>query len=172
MCYVALARPLVGNADTYYFPERRYPFNRIIEQKRFGDAMLPAERTVLGGDIACDPGEAVYQASDPELADLVLPALEEAGLVRREQVVEVFSRRLPAAYPLYDLEYEAPLARAQAWLSRLENLWLIGRQGLYLHNNTHHSLLMGYRAADAITSGGRAGWPATLDEFAAFRVAD
>ena len=47
-----------------------------------------------------------------------------------------------------------------------------GRQGLYLHNNTHHSLLMGYRAAEAILVNARARWPAALAEFSTFRVAD
>ena len=57
------------------------------------------------------------------------------------------------------------------WLSRFTNLWLIGRQGLFLHNNTHHSLLMGYRAAQAIADGGdRAAWVRALEEFATFRV--
>ena len=59
-----------------------------------------------------------------------------------------------------------------AWLEPFDNLWPIGRQGLFLHNNTHHSLLMGYRAADAILEHRRDRWSAELAEFATFRVAD
>ena len=55
----------------------------------------------------------------------------------------------------------------------LPNLWLTGRQGLFLHNNTHHSLLMGYLAADAIAAGApREAWRSQTAQFAAFRVAD
>lgn len=172
LCYVALARPRVGDADTYYFPERPFPFNRVIEQKRFSACLVPADRTVLGLDIACEPDDAVYRASDEALGALVLPALEEAGLARRAEVLEVFSRRFRSAYPVYELGYAERLGRVQGWLDGLANLWPIGRQGLHLHNNTHHALLMGYRAAEAIASGSRADWPAALAEFAAFRVAD
>ena len=173
LCYLALAVPRVGRADTYYFPERRFPFNRVIEQKNFSSALIPPDRTVLGLDLACDPESALFSASDGELRDLVLPALEDAGLARSDQVIEVFSRRFRQAYPIYDRAYRAALEQTLAWLGGLANVWLIGRQGLFLHNNTHHSLLMGYRAADAVRAhGDRRAWSAALEEFAAFRVAD
>ena len=172
LVYMVLKRAHVGTADTYYFPERRYPFNRVIEQKNFSADMAPANRTVLGMDIACDPDDATYTASDDQLRELVLGPLESAGLVNRSEVLEVFSRRHRSAYPLYDLHHGERFERVRSWLDPFENLWLIGRQGLSLHNNTHHSLLMGYRAADAIRGGSRAGWSAMLAEFNQFRVAD
>jgi protoporphyrinogen oxidase len=172
LCYIALDRPRVGTFDTYYFPERRYPFNRVTEQKNFSAAMIPPERTVLGLDLACDPDDPVYQASDQVLRGWLLPALEEVGLARAVEVREVFSRRLRTAYPVYDLDYADHFARAQAWLDQVQNLWLIGRQGLYLHNNTDHSLLMGYRAADLLAAGTRERWGAAVREFGQVRVAD
>ncbi|HEY8477743.1 MAG TPA: FAD-dependent oxidoreductase [Chloroflexota bacterium] len=173
LAYVVLAVPRVGSADTYYFPERRFPFNRVTEQKNFSPALVPPERTVLCLDITCDPGDAVHRASDEAIARLVLPALEEAGLARPEWVVEVFTRRFAQAYPRYEIGYREALQTAMDWLAGLENLWLIGRQGRFLHNNTHHALLMGYRAADVIASGGdRATWAAATAEFHTFRVAD
>ena len=134
--------------------------------------MAPADRTVLGLDIACDPDDDVWNATDDQLLQRVLPALEAARLADRRDVVEVFSRRFRSAYPIYDLQAAERLAIAQSWLARIDNLWCIGRQGLYLHNNTHHSLLMGYRAAEAILVNARASWPAALAEFSTFRVAD
>jgi protoporphyrinogen oxidase len=173
LCYVALGVPRVGEADTYYFPERRFPFNRVIEQKNFGPEMVPAGRTVLGMDLACEPDGDLFGASDAELASRVVPALEEAGLARRSDVVEVFSRRFRHAYPVYDLDYAPALERAMDWLGAFSNLWLAGRQGLFLHNNTHHSLLMGYQVADAIAAGGRReDWEAALADLAGLRVAD
>jgi len=87
-------------------------------------------------------------------------------------VVDVFSRRFRFAYPIYDRAAPARFARVLDWLERLENLWLIGRQALFLHNHTHHSLLMGYRAAEAISGSTRDAWPAQVAEFSTFRVAD
>jgi protoporphyrinogen oxidase len=172
LCYVTLARERVGNADTYYFPERAFPFNRVTEQKNFDDSMIPADRTVLAMDISCDPDDPVYARSDDATADAVLPALESVGLLRRSEVLEVFTRRFRSAYPIYDLAASSHLAAVQSWLDGIDNLWPIGRQGLYLHNNTHHSLLMGYRAADTLLADARAHWPQHRSAFAAMRVAD
>ena len=172
LAYVVLDRPRVGAADTYYFPEPTFPFNRVIEQKNFSSDMVPEQRAVLGMDIACDPDDRWFRASDGDLADLVLPALERARLAARRDVVEVFSRRFRFAYPIYDRAAPARSARVLEWLAGLDNLWPIGRQGLFLHNNTHHSLLMGYRAADAILQARRARWPSDVAEFSTFRVAD
>ncbi len=172
MCYVAFRKPGVGFADTYYFPERRFPFNRVIEQKRFSQDMIPADRTVLGMDLACEPDDATYQSSDKELGALVVPALAQAGLARSDEVIEVFSRRLRTAYPIYTRGYATDLGVAESWLSRFENLWLLGRQALFLHNNTHHSLLMGYRSADAIGSGNRSGWVDSMAALSSQMVED
>ncbi|MBI2864099.1 MAG: FAD-dependent oxidoreductase [Chloroflexi bacterium] len=172
LCYVVLATPCVGYADTYYFPERRYPFNRVTEQKNFSHSLVPSDRTVLCLDLACDAGDDLFRASDKALGKLVLPALEEVGLADSRQVVEVFSRRFPLAYPVYDLDYDACLRPALDWLGGFENLWLVGRHGLFLHNNTHHSIQMGYHAADAIVTRNRQRWPAAVSDFLTFRVAD
>jgi protoporphyrinogen oxidase len=173
LCYVTLNTPSVGLPDTYYFPERRFPFNRVTEQKRFSPATTPPDRTVLCMDIACDPHDPIFTAADADLRALVLPALEEAGLLPAGAARDVFSRRFRHAYPIYDLAAAASLRHVTDWLAGVPNLWVIGRQGLFLHNNTDHSLLMGYRAADAVAAGGqRRDWASTLETFAAFRVAD
>jgi protoporphyrinogen oxidase len=172
LVYVVLDRERVGMADTYYFPEPQFPFNRVIEQKNFSPAMTPSGQTVLGLDIACDAQDATFSASDDDLQAWLVPHLERAGLARRQDVREVFSRRFRAAYPVYVRGSAERFARVMAWLEPLDNLWLIGRQGLRLHNNTHHSLVMGYRAADAILEDGRSRWSAELADFATFRVAD
>ena len=172
LCYVVLNRPHAGDADTYYFPEREFPFNRVAELRNFSTDTAPADRTVLCLDIPCDIDGPVFAMDDTQLREYVLPGLVRAGLVQPADVAEVFSRRAGNVYPIYDLQYKQSADVMMEWLGRFRNLWLIGRQGLFLHNNTHHSLYMGYRAADAIAKDARAGWDEALAEFGAFRVAD
>jgi protoporphyrinogen oxidase len=172
LAYAVVPRDRVGSADTYYFPERQFPFSRVIEQKNFSAAMGPPNQTVLGMDLACDPDDATFNASDAELRGLVEPALTAAGLVRPGEITEVFSRRFREAYPLYTRDYGPRLQEVLSWVLSVPNVWLIGRQGLHLHNNTHHSLLMGYRVADHLLGDDRTQWPERLAEFARFRVAD
>ena len=56
LLYLALNKPNVGDADTYYFPEPQFPFNRAVEFKKFSPRMSPAGNTVLCLDIPLQPG--------------------------------------------------------------------------------------------------------------------
>ena len=173
LCYVSLNVPSVGLPDTYYFPERRFPFNRVTEQKRFSPATAPPERTVLCMDLACDPHDPTFAASDAGLRALVLPALEEAGLLPLRPSKRSSAGASATPTPSTTSTPPPALRHVSDWLARVPNLWVVGRQGLFLHNNTDHSLLMGYRAADAVAAGGdRRAWASRLETFGAFRVAD
>jgi protoporphyrinogen oxidase len=173
IAYAQVARPSIGSADTYYYPEARFPFNRVMEQKRFSAELVAADRTVLVMDLACDPQDERFTASDDGLLGEIGPALEAANLVRRSEITAFWSVRFRSAYPIYGLETAGELAVAHAWADGIVNLWLAGRQGLFLHNNTHHSLLMGYRAAAAIRGGvERDRWLQEVATFADFTVAD
>ncbi len=173
IAYAQLARDAVGIADTSYFPESRFPFNRVMEQKRFSAETVPGERTVLVMDLACDPDDGRFTATDDAIREEVVPALEAAGLAHRDEITDFWCVRFRAAYPVYTADTAARLSTVRDWADAIGNLWLAGRQGLFLHNNTHHSLLMGYRAAAAIRGGGnRAAWLRELETFADFTVAD
>jgi hypothetical protein len=37
----------------------------------------------------------------------------------------------------------------------MKNLLSFGRQGLFVHDNTHHALFMGYAAADCLNQEGK-----------------
>lgn len=39
------------------------------------------------------------------------------------------------------------------WLDRLDNLWLIGRNGMHRYNNQDHSMLAAMVAVDGIAEG-------------------
>ncbi len=173
IAYAEIRRPYVGKADTYYFPEKRFPFNRVVEQKRFSVDTVAGHRTVLIMDIACDADSAQFYADEKTLRDRVGAGLEAARLCGRDEVVDFWSVRFRSAYPVYTRDTVAALAVVRSWTDSFTNLWLIGRQGLFLHNNTHHSLLMGYRAAAAIGGGTtRIAWIEEVQSFSDFTVAD
>jgi protoporphyrinogen oxidase len=69
-------------------------------------------------------------------------------------VLETITRRLRHAYPIYDKDYETHLAQIDRWLAGVENLLCFGRQGLFVHDNTHHALFMGYAAAKCLDNNG------------------
>ena len=56
----------------------------------------------------------------------------------------------PELMRAYRRGYEAHFERVDGWLEGIEGLLSFGRQGLFAHDNTHHTLAMA-RAADVPT---------------------
>jgi len=56
---------------------------------------------------------------------------------------------------VYRRGYEERFARMDSWLGGLNGMLTFGRQGLFAHDNTHHTLAMAYAAADCIDAQGR-----------------
>ena len=116
-------------------------------------AKLPG-RTVLCAELPCSQSDAVWRAGDEELGGLMMKALAASGIPVRAKVIEVSSRRLPQAYPLYTLGYREHFERIDQWLNGLDGILTFGRQGLFAHDNTHHALAMAYAASDCMDDSG------------------
>jgi protoporphyrinogen oxidase len=115
----------------------------------------PAGRTVLCAEIPCARGDALWSASDADLADAVIAGLGRAGLPVQCPVLESAVRRLPAAYPVYRRGFEACFDAIDGWLAKRDGLLSFGRQGLYAHDNTHHALFMAQAAVACLGDDGR-----------------
>jgi protoporphyrinogen oxidase len=88
--------------------------------------------------------------SDVQLGEALRGWLEQAGLPLRSPVVRVTTRRLRQAYPKYVRGYEDDLVVADHWLAGIAGLLTFGRQGLFVHDNTHHALYMAKAAAECL----------------------
>src|SRR5262249_31105423 len=127
---------------------------RLSEPKNYGLAALPGT-TVLCAELPCGTTDPVWSASDEELGALVCEALAKVGLPVRVPVRRVVTRRLSHAYPVYTRDYGQHFARLDEWAARVEGLLTLGRQGLFAHDNTHHTLAMAYAAGECVGDDGR-----------------
>jgi protoporphyrinogen oxidase len=175
LVYLELPVPRYTRYDAHYLPEAGTPVTRISEPKNYRDSDEdPVDRTVLCAEIPCTIGDPVWTADDTTLAGLVVDALEGARLPPAV-VRSVTSRRLPNAYPVYRVGYERHLAVLDRWASSLERVITFGRQGLFVHDNSHHALAMAWAAVEAITAAGdvdRDAWTRARAGFAGHVVED
>jgi protoporphyrinogen oxidase len=81
--------------------------------------------------------------------------IDAIGLVPAKKVIDGCVVRVPKAYPVYDDHYLHHLAVIRAWLRRLENLQLAGRNGMHKYNNQDHSMMTALLAARNILGLGR-----------------
>jgi len=175
LIYLALRADQFSPVDAYYFPEERVPISRLSEPKNFTGASEPRGRTVLCAELPSDPGQPEWDLDDAELGRRLCTWLADAGLPVGVPVEKVVVHRLRQAYPVYSRGYDKHFARVDDWVGKLEGLLTLGRQGLFAHDNTHHTLAMAYAAADCLTPDGtfdRAAWAVHRREFETHVVED
>ncbi|HEX8435790.1 protoporphyrinogen/coproporphyrinogen oxidase [Archangium sp.] len=152
LLYLELARDRGTSQDVHYFADERLPANRLFEAKNFSGGEGPAGRTVVGFDLPCAVGDAIWRASPEELTERVRPALERTGLAGVE-ILGARVRRMATAYPLYRKGFDAVRDRALNELSGVEGLYPVGRSALFVHDNVHHACAAGLFVGRLISEG-------------------
>ncbi len=175
LVYLVLDTDRYSPYDAHYLPGAETPVTRISEPKNYRDNWEdPVGRTVLCAEIPCTLGDRTWEASDADLEDVVRETLVDAGLTDpRPRAVVV--ARLPHAYPVYDRSYAEAFSLLDAWVSTQPHLLTFGRQGLFVHDNSHHALSMAWAAAEGLNHNGsfdRTWWAGARQRFAEHVVED
>ncbi len=155
--YLRLARASVSPDSWMYLPEPEQTIHRISEFKNFSPHAAPADKTMVCAEITCRLGDEHWRADDATLIATATADLASLGLIAPGDLLGGFVRRIPHAYPIYDLSYKENLAPVLEHIHRLTNLRTGGRQGLFRYNNMDQSITMGRRMAAAVLAGTDAG---------------
>ena len=175
LVYLTLDRRPYTEFDAHYLPERGVLPTRVSEPTNYRtDPADPPDRTVLCAELPCWEGDDTWGATDADLGLRVADDLVRSGLPA-PHVVAVHTVRLPSVYPVMTPEALAAVDRAEQALAASRRVTVLGRQGLFTPDNTHHVLDMGFAAASCVTDDGeldRARWDAERDRFRTFVVED
>ncbi|MGH9139167.1 MAG: protoporphyrinogen/coproporphyrinogen oxidase [Acidimicrobiales bacterium] len=141
--------------DAHYFPQPDVSTARLSEPKGYRESRDdPADRSVLCAELPATVGDESWTAPADELADRVVRDLVACGLPDPAPRAVHVERRA-RVYPVYLHGFERDRAVFDRWVDELPNVAVIGRQGLFAHDNTHHALLTGHVAAICIGTDGR-----------------
>lgn len=119
--------------------------------------MAPEGKTHLVAEYFCFRGDAVWNASDEELADRTAEQLSGLGLFKRDEVIGSRVVRVPRAYPVLDIGYRGRHEKIMEYLSGFKNLHVAGRGGTFQYLNMDHAIESGMEAATAILEKSLAG---------------
>ncbi len=162
--YMKLAKPQVSPDSWLYIPDPELTIHRISEFKNFSPTCAPADKTMVCAEVTCRIGDEHWRASDEELIATATSDLARLGLIEPHEVLGAFVKRIPHAYPVYDLEYKRHLTPVLEFIHGLENVKTGGRQGLFRYNNMDQSVEMGRKMAWTLTSERDAGHEAVATE--------
>ena len=154
---VMLDRDRVNDLSWMYLPEKKITLGRIHEPKNWSPCMAPEGKTHLVAEYFCFRGDAVWNASDEELADRTAEQLSGLGLFKRDEVIGSRVVRVPRAYPVLDIGYRGRHEKIMEYLSGFKNLHVAGRGGTFQYLNMDHAIESGMDAATAILEKSLAG---------------
>ena len=138
---------VINQADLFpdnwiYVHDSSVKMGRIQNFKNWSPDMVPdPAKTCLGLEYFCFEGDGLWTMSDAELVDLGKREIEQLGLAVASDVEDGAVVRMPKAYPVYDGSYEEALRVVRGFFDGIENMQLVGRNGMHRYNNQDHSML-------------------------------
>lgn len=172
LVFLAFKKPRMFNESWIFFPESKYIFSRLSEQKTFSPYMIPKNETVLIAEIPCEFDGDIWHK--PDIINKVLSDLAAAEIISSlEKPINSKIIKIGNCYPLYDLTYKQNLETILDYLTTIKNFYTIGRPGLFFYDNTDHSMDMGLRLAGHIISENSLdSWQKQITQFFTYRIVD
>jgi protoporphyrinogen oxidase len=158
-------RPEVFPDNWLYIHDPSVRLGRIQNFKNWSPEMVPdARKTCLGLEYFCFENDDLWRLPDAALIALATEELARLNLVRREEVEDGVVVRMPKAYPIYDSTHRESLQIVRGFTDRLENLHLVGRNGMHRYNNQDHSMLTAMLAVENILGARHDLWQVNADD--------
>ncbi|MFO7879786.1 MAG: NAD(P)/FAD-dependent oxidoreductase [Bacteroidota bacterium] len=110
------------------------------------------EHRWLGLEYFCNEGDDFWNMKDDAIIEFAVNELQSIGIIDESEVVDASMYRVPKAYPAYFGTYNR-IDALRLFADSIENLYLIGRNGMHKYNNQDHSMLAAMTAVDNIVNG-------------------
>jgi protoporphyrinogen oxidase len=110
------------------------------------------EKVWIGLEYFCNDTDKIWHLTDAEMTELAISEVAKIGIVDAGDVEDSHVVRVPKTYPAYFGTYDR-FDVIRDYLDQLQNLYLVGRNGMHKYNNQDHSMLTAMTAVDNIVSG-------------------
>ncbi|MBN1913647.1 MAG: FAD-dependent oxidoreductase, partial [Candidatus Omnitrophica bacterium] len=165
MVYLVLKRKELFKDNWLYIQDEAFGVCRIQNYKNWSPEMIGSDdKTTLGMEYFCSEGDRLWRQNNILIIEQASCELERLNIARREDIVDSFVLRVPMAYPVYKKGYEQDLNKVRSFLSGFDNLYCIGRAGIFRYNNMDHSVLTGFLAAENILGADNNLWDINTDQ--------
>ena len=94
----------------------------------------------------------LWHLSDETLRQLAVKEMQTLGFIDAEDVLDATVIRMPKTYPAYFGTYDR-FSEIREFLDPIDNLYLVGRNGMHRYNNQDHSMLTAMISVDNILAG-------------------
>jgi protoporphyrinogen oxidase len=149
-----------------YVHSKEVQVGRIQNFGSWSPYLVKEGRTCLGLEFFVFEGDDTWNKPDEELVAQGKRELGILNLVDPTKVEAGYVVRMPKAYPFYDSEYKANVARIVEWLEDCApNVHPVGRNGMHRYNNQDHSMVTAMLTAENIATGSKHDvWSVNVEE--------
>jgi protoporphyrinogen oxidase len=136
-----------------YIQETNVKLGRLQIFNNWSPYMVKDENTIwIGLEYFCTEGDELWSKSDNEFIMFAIDELAKIGIIKKDKVLDSVVIRVMKAYPGYFGTY-GQFDVIRKYLDNIENLFLIGRNGMHRYNNQDHSMLSAMVAVENVTQG-------------------
>ncbi len=163
--YFILNKPKALNDCWIFFPEGKFIFQRVSEQKAFSEATCPKDKTAIMVETT--------QPLSKELINKIIGQLEEAKILQGSEIEEYFFKTIKKSYPIYKKGFSEGISQLIRRVESVDNFYTLGRQGLFNYNNMDQCWDMSMKLAEQIKQGkSKIDWQETKKYFDSYRIVD
>ena len=136
-----------------YIQEKEVQVGRLQIFNNWSPYMIQnPDHVWVGMEYFCNKGDHLWDMADEDLKQLGINELATIEIIDKKDVLDATVLRMPKAYPAYFGTYNR-LEEVKEYVKTIENLFLVGRNGMHKYNNSDHSMLTAMVAVDQIIDG-------------------
>lgn len=133
-----------------YIQEKDVKVGRLQIFNNWSPYLVKDEHTVwIGLEYFCNEGDELWSMDNQAFSLFAIEELAKIGIIEKEDVIDSTVIRMPKTYPAYFGTFDR-FRVVRDFTDRLENLFLVGRNGMHKYNNQDHSMLTAMTAVQNI----------------------
>jgi protoporphyrinogen oxidase len=110
------------------------------------------EKVWIGLEYFCYDTDDLWKMPDDELKKFAIAEVAKIGILDADAVSDAHVVRVPKTYPAYFGTYSR-FDELKDFTDTIDNLFLVGRNGMHKYNNQDHSMLTAMHAVDGLAAG-------------------
>ncbi len=143
------ARNLISD-NWIYIQEKSVKIGRLQVFNNWSPHLVKNPENVwLGLEYFCNEGDVLWRKKDQEFIEFAIEELVSINIIEKEAVLDATLIRMPKTYPAYFGGYDK-FSDIRDYTDTIENLFLVGRNGMHKYNNQDHSMLTAMAAVGNI----------------------
>ena len=137
LCILYLNKSKFSSNASIYFPESKFPYNRIYEPKNRSKYMAPKDKTCIVIECAISRKSREDLESEEVFFKKIKSSLINERLIKMEDILDYDIGFIPNAYPVISLGIQKKISPLLSYFNSFENHTLHGRNAEFRYVHTH-----------------------------------